>query len=239
MAIVMAAEMIQSPHREVYRGQAMVTASNQRDAACSFFLAHDFARQGPAAARNRVLGLLPEHVEWVLFLDDDDLLDLGAAAALLAHAKATGADVVWPRFRVIGDASPQRRRSLGDLLALTDRIIEGTRNTNAAAHPEWHLDKKDPLFVGALRAQNFIPVTALVRRSAGDAVGWFPEGDEAPQHPVPPHPRLEDWGLWLRLLDAGASFTHLPEVLWSWRQWAGSLTGRMAADADASGRADA
>lgn len=220
MAIVMAAEMIQSPHREVYREQAMITASNQRDAACSFFLAHDFARQGPAAARNRVLGLLPEHVEWVLFLDDDDLLDLGAAAALLGRARATGADVVWPRFRVIGDASPQRRRSLGDLLALTDRV---------ARHQgcECTVDEQDRAFSRALRAQNFIPVTALVRRSAGDAVGWFPEGDEAPQHPVPPHPRLEDWGLWLRLLDAGASFSHLPEVLWSWRQWAGSLTGRM------------
>lgn len=223
VAIVMAADHnpIGTP-REAYREQARMTATSQRGVACAFFLAHDFTRQGPAVARNRVLNLLPAWVQWVLFVDDDDLLDLGATAALLAHARKFNADVVWPRFRVIGDASPQRRRSLGDLLALTDTVTEGLG---------YGLIQGDEPFTGALRAQNFIPVTALVRRSAGDAVGWFPEGDEAPQHPVPPHPRLEDWGLWLRLLDAGASFAHLPEVLWSWRQWAGSLTGRMTSNA--------
>lgn len=225
VAIVMAAEHnpIGTP-RETYREQARMTASNQRGVACASFLAHDFTRQGPAVARNRVLNLLPEWVQWVLFVDDDDLLDLGAAAALLAHAKRTGADVVWPRFRVIGDASPQRRRSLGDLLALTERIAQHRGC-------ECTLDKSDQEFANTLTAQNFIPVTALVRRSCGDAVGWFPEGNAAPRHPVAPHPLLEDWGLWLRLLDAGASFSHLPEVLWSWRQWAGSLTGRMTVDA--------
>lgn len=232
MAIVMAAEMINNPWRDVFRGQAMTTASHQQGVACSLFVAHDFYHAGPAVARNRVLQLLPEHVEWVLFLDDDDLLDLDAAAALLAHARETGADVVWPRFRVVGEASPQRRRSLGDLLALTEQVTRSVKCTDTGQYEEdcpecMVLDKSDPSFAAALRAQNFIPVTALVRRTVGDRVAWFPEGDDAPRHPVAPHPRLEDWGLWLRLLDAGASFAHLPRPLWSWRQWSGSLTGRL------------
>lgn len=218
VAIVMAEETTDDMTRYVYRDQARTAAMNQRGVATMLCCAPDFTREGPAVARNKVLALLPSYVEWVLFADDDDLLDLGAAAALLAHAKKHDRDVVWPRFRVVGDPEPQRRRSLGDLLALTDKVTE--------ISADW-LERGDQPFEGALRAQNFIPVTALVRRSAGDAVGWFPEGDEAPRHPVAPHPRLEDWGLWLRLLDAGASFSHLPEVLWSWRQWAGSLTGRM------------
>lgn len=219
LAIVMPVETAPNPRREAYRGQAMITAHNQRGVAVSVFVAHDFERADPGHARNRVLRQLPAWVEWVLFLDDDDLLDLDAAAKLLAYARATGADVVWPQFRVIGDASPQRRRSLGDLLALTERV---TAAGDGGTCGKWI----EP-FAAALRTQNFIPVTALVRRSLGDAVGWFPEGDDAPRHPVPPHPRLEDWGLWLRMLDAGASFAHLPEPLWCWRQWAGSLTARL------------
>jgi hypothetical protein len=220
VAIVMAEEHNPGDERRAYRDQARTAAQRQWGAASCMFLATDFTHGGPAVARNRVLRLLPEHVRWVLFADDDDLLEPHAVAALLAHAGTTRADVIWPRFRVIGDAAGSRRRSLGDLLALTDRVAQHRGC-------ECVLDKADTDFAGALRAQNFIPVTALVRRSAGDAVGWFPEGDDAPRHPVAPHPRLEDWGLWLRLLDAGASFAHLPEVLWSWRQWAGSLTGRM------------
>lgn len=221
VAIVMAEEYDPSPQRETYREQARTVAQAQQGTPCSVFLATDLLEKGPAVARNRCLRLLPDHVEYVLFADDDDVLSRYAAHRLLLHARTTGADVVWPRFRVIGDASPQRRRSLGDLLALTDTVTEA-RMTPA---PLFGLGSTR--FVSALRKQNFIPVTALVRRSVGDAVGWFPEGDDAPRHPVAPHPRLEDWGLWLRLLDAGASFSHLPEVLWSWRQWDGSLTGRM------------
>lgn len=59
----------------------------------------------------------------------------------------------------------------------------------------------------ALRSFNFIPVTAMVRRSAFLAVGGFPEGT----HPV------EDWRLWLALLDAGARFRCVPVKTWLYR----------------------
>lgn len=60
-----------------------------------------------------------------------------------------------------------------------------------------------------LVAGNFIPVTALVRRSLFNDVGGFDERD-----------RYEDWGLWLRLLNAGASFRRVPTVTWEYR-WHG------------------
>src|SRR3546814_14405548 len=64
----------------------------------------------------------------------------------------------------------------------------------------------------ALQANNFIPVTALVRTSLFVAVGGFPQpGSEAW-----PHADCEDWGLWQRLLAPGAPFSHLPERTWTW-----------------------
>lgn len=57
---------------------------------------------------------------------------------------------------------------------------------------------------------NYIPITALVRRSAFEHVGGFD-----------PAEKLEDWGLWLRLLWAGARFRHVPVVTWQYR-WHGA-----------------
>lgn len=67
----------------------------------------------------------------------------------------------------------------------------------------------------ALRSYNFIPVTALVRRSAFLSVGGFPES-----HPV------EDWDLWRRLLDAGAEFRCVPTVTWLYRFHGDNATTR-------------
>lgn len=61
-----------------------------------------------------------------------------------------------------------------------------------------------------LRVGNFIPVTALVRRSAFLAAGMFSSDDPC-----------EDWGLWLRMLDRGARFLHVPVTTWEYR-WHGA-----------------
>jgi GT2 family glycosyltransferase len=66
--------------------------------------------------------------------------------------------------------------------------------------PNSHFDAE------ALRRANFIPVTALVRKSAFDAVGGFPLNWEC-----------EDWGLWCELLEAGYRFHCVPIVLWEYR----------------------
>lgn len=161
-----------------------------------------------AAARNIGLRLARDAgIEWVAFLDDDDTLDREHVGKLLDRAAETGADVIYPRFHVRG-GTYARRRSLGDL-ALVMALVGWRDQTR---------------FRDALRAGNFIPVTALVRVEAALRVGGFPVGEDIPRHPYPPHPRVEDWGLWLRMLDGGARFAQLPEITWTWRQWEGSTS---------------
>jgi hypothetical protein len=70
-----------------------------------------------------------------------------------------------------------------------------------------------------LRRRNYIPVTALCRAEAVKAVGGFV--DHPDEHGKP----CEDWGLWLALLDAGATFSHLPARTWVWRV-SGGTEGR-------------
>jgi GT2 family glycosyltransferase len=123
---------------------------------------------GPAAIRNQLAAGI--RADWLLFLDDDDLLDPCCVTTLVKLAGDY--DVVYPWCRVMG------------------------RNWNPNA--EFDAD--------ALRRSNFIPVTALVRKSAFDAVGGFPLDWEC-----------EDWGLWLALLDAGARFRCVPHELWTYR----------------------
>jgi glycosyltransferase involved in cell wall biosynthesis len=63
----------------------------------------------------------------------------------------------------------------------------------------------------ALRRGNYIPMTVLVRRQLLLDVGGF-----QPDLSLAPPAECEDWGTWLRLLDAGARFAHLPERTWIW-----------------------
>lgn len=67
-----------------------------------------------------------------------------------------------------------------------------------------------PFDPALLRRRNYIPVTTLCRAELVRAVGGFrPHPD---QRGMP----CEDWGLWLALLDAGATFSHLPRRTWVW-----------------------
>lgn len=76
-----------------------------------------------------------------------------------------------------------------------------------------------PFDPAALRRGNYIPVTVLVRTDAVRRAGGF-----APEIPdAVPH---EDWGLWLRMLDQGARFTHLPDVTWVWNHHGANTGGR-------------
>lgn len=70
-----------------------------------------------------------------------------------------------------------------------------------------------------LRQRNYIPVTALVRTDLAERVGGFVP------HPDENGDPCEDWGLWLRLLDAGAKFHHLAAKTWLWRV-SGGTRGR-------------
>lgn len=67
-----------------------------------------------------------------------------------------------------------------------------------------------------LRRRNYIPVTVLARTALVREVGGFIE------HPDEYGDPCEDWGLWLRLLDAGAKFDHLRVKTWLWRVGGGT-----------------
>lgn len=73
----------------------------------------------------------------------------------------------------------------------------------------------------ALKHNNYIPVTVLVRTDLIKSVGGFSIlGDENAWAPC------EDWGCWLKLLNIGAKFSHLPERTWVWNHWGSNTSGR-------------
>lgn len=67
-----------------------------------------------------------------------------------------------------------------------------------------------PFSADLLRQRNYIPVTALARaRLVREAGGFQPHPDEYGDP-------CEDWGLWLAMLDRGATFGHLAVKTWRW-----------------------
>jgi glycosyltransferase involved in cell wall biosynthesis len=70
-----------------------------------------------------------------------------------------------------------------------------------------------------LRAGNYIPVTVVARTESVRRAGGFinmPNDFGA---------CWEDWGCWLRMVDAGARFVHLPERTWVWNRHEDSTRG--------------
>ena len=68
----------------------------------------------------------------------------------------------------------------------------------------WRLPAFDPV---QILVNNFVPVTALIRRSAWEACGGF--DSEVASH--------EDWELWINLSGRGWTFRHLPVVALEYR----------------------
>ncbi len=64
----------------------------------------DLGRQGAAATRQRGLDLV--ETPWTAFLDSDDTMDPDHIEHLLRCAEETGADYVYPWFRVVGGTDP-------------------------------------------------------------------------------------------------------------------------------------
>lgn len=76
----------------------------------------------------------------------------------------------------------------------------------------------------ALRANNYIPVTYLVRTELAKSVGGFPEPDDGP---YPSRTACVDWAFLLKLLDAGATFSHVPVKTWIWSHHRANTSGRL------------
>lgn len=67
-------------------------------------LAEDIHHMGAAITRAHGLALVD--TEWTAFLDSDDEMDPDHIEQLLACAAETGADYVYPWFRVVGGSDP-------------------------------------------------------------------------------------------------------------------------------------
>lgn len=81
-----------------------------------------------------------------------------------------------------------------------DALVFGEKNT------VW---PNSPLQLNQILFENHIDNCTIIRKSAWEKVGGYDEN--APFH------TWEDWYFWLDLLDAGYSFTHLPEFCFEYR----------------------
>lgn len=153
----------------------------------------DSQHDGPAVTRNRAL--FASKCEFTLFLDDDDELEPNAIERLLACARNTDADVVYPWFTIRGQLG--RSPANGQMLYAKDPFPEMFGKEFDAAE---------------LETRNFIPITTLVRTDMAKNVGGIPEPGDTDW----PHKTNEDWGFWRRMVRADAKIVHLPERLWRW-----------------------
>jgi glycosyltransferase involved in cell wall biosynthesis len=145
---------------------------------------------GAAEAKNRALAAIT--TDWVAFLDDDDEFLPRHLEACATFGNETGADLVYPWFEGI---------NADGLFSIPDEH----GNLRTPFGQPWI----DDIHIPAIRKfGNWIPTTTLVRTDLAKKVGGFAgrEGKDAG----------DDYLLWIRLLDAGAKFAHLPERTWRW-----------------------
>lgn len=71
-----------------------------------------------------------------------------------------------------------------------------------------------------LRKKSYLPVTSLVRTALAQQTGGFEFRNDGVGS-------YDDWGFYLKLLDVGARFLHVPQQTWLWRHHgAGNTSGR-------------
>lgn len=161
-----------------------------------------------SATRNRAI--LKVRTPWIAFLDDDDELEPEHLKVLIDGAKDSGADVVYPWFKILRDN--------GEIAIVDDRLwteVDGMHRHGFGLHLTQEQMKK------AMARNCFVHLCALVRTDLAQKVR-FPKVDSKEW----PHPHSEDWGFWLRALDHGASFHHVAQRTWHWRQWNGQTSGQ-------------
>lgn len=93
----------------------------------------------------------------------------------------------------------------GDIIYGYSKVTGKSYNFNAAFDPE------------RLRHTSYIPVTALMRTDLLRELGGWRDPADCPSG-------FEDWDLFRRALDAGATFTCVPEVVWTYRFHSGNRT---------------
>lgn len=76
-----------------------------------------------------------------------------------------------------------------------------------------------PFDADLLRQRSYLPVTSLVRTDLARLAGFGPPDTH-------PDSVYDDWGFYVRLLDLGANFVHVPQVTWVWHHHGANTQGR-------------
>src|ERR1022692_2501211 len=177
---------------------------------------------GPAVARNLAL----EHAtgELVAFLDADDLLLPRYLESQLAYYEAAIRGQGAFRGRAGLQRGDRARIDRGEgavgLVTCDARILIDEQYA-----PYTHLqripDRYAPITLERVLRRNPIYGACLVPLTVGEAVGWF-------------DPELfgtEDFGLWIKILEAGYRAVLNEEVLAVYRRTAGSVSSNLASQA--------
>ncbi|MEH2526137.1 MULTISPECIES: glycosyltransferase [unclassified Bradyrhizobium] len=162
---------------------------------------------GPAAARNRALGIA--RGEWISVLDSDDLMHPGRLQSIIEEAIKSQADIVADDL-LLFDASRQ--------------ISPQTLFSNRwAKSPQW------------VSPEEYVLTNNPYGR--GPALGYLKpviRSSTISQHKVRYDERLtiaEDYDFVFRLLIAGAKFRTLPQIGYFYRRHSGSISHRLSSDA--------
>lgn len=182
------------PSRVDKLARALASVTAQTYPARDVIIASDLFKEGSAATRNRPL-LTGIATDWVAFLDDDDVWLPHHLETLIAAARATGAQVVYPGCVVVdGNGFQIPRRE------------------------EWGRFGR-PFDAELLRRKAYLPVTSLVDAELACKALFGPPTTH-------PDSDYDDWGFYLRLLDLGATFLHVPEITWIWHHHGANTSGR-------------
>lgn len=110
------------PERHLLLAEAMASVAAQTVAPAAHLVGIDHSHRGPAAVRQELVEAAS--TEWVVFLDDDDLLDPEFIATLLPIADRWTLEVVIPFCRFDGPPLPARYYNQSfDRAALADHGI--------------------------------------------------------------------------------------------------------------------
>jgi glycosyltransferase involved in cell wall biosynthesis len=199
------------PPREHYLARALRSVDAQTLRPDHVSVVVDRNGEGAAATRNRAWQAAD--TEWIAFLDDDDEFLPHHLEHLLAVALETGADLVYPWHDIKDPAGNPK----GDVL--NGRGVP-FRPWLLFGRPVAEVVDPDDMTADGPNAQNFVPITVLVRRELLVRVGGFPQ--------PPPGEACEDWRCWRRMVHAGAKFVHTPEVTWIWHHHGANTQGEPA-----------
>lgn len=194
------------PGRELLLERALASVWAQTRQPDAVIVSPDPTATGAAATRNR--GLAMVGTEWTAWLDSDDELLPNHLADCMAHAEESGADLVYPWMHVIGGRDPMAVPVNGMLV-----------------NPYQH-DFGPEQAVHLHNVGNFIPVTYIVRTGLARLVGGMPEPVAVPIERSGSGRIEEDYGFLIRLLDAGATFSHCKVRSWKYHLHSANTGGR-------------